>query len=177
MRVVGGKFRGKKLKEFSGQDIRPTSDRAKESIFNIINIKVVGSSFLDLFCGTGSMGIEALSRGAEMVVFTDKDATSVNITNDNLKSVKQEIRALKISAEDYLKGCTQKFDIIFLDPPYAYDNVEILMQTILNNDILNKDGLVIYEHKQDRLSVNYEGFTLTDIRKYGIAIFDFYKVA
>ena len=99
MRVIAGKYRGKKLKTFEGQEIRPTSDRAKEAIFNIINSKLNLASFLDLFCGTGSMGIEALSRGAEKVVFTDVSANSVKLTNENLKGVKQEIKALKIDSK------------------------------------------------------------------------------
>ncbi len=176
MRVIGGKFRGKKLKSFEGQDIRPTSDRAKESIFNIINLKINGSSFLDLFCGTGSMGIEALSRGAERVVFTDVSANSVKLTNENLKSVKQEINALKIDAKDFLASCKESFDIIFLDPPYDYDQVVVLIGLIVKNNLLNKDGLIIYEHKSDRQSQNFDGLKLYDVRKYGIAVFDFYKV-
>lgn len=176
MRVISGKFRGKKLKSFEGQDIRPTSDRAKESIFNIINAKIEGSSFLDLFCGTGSMGIEALSRGANKVVFTDIDYKSVKLTNENLKSVKQDIVAIKSSAENYLSSCSQKFDIIFLDPPYAYDKVDILISLIVKNSLLNKDGIIIYEHKSDRQSQEFEKVQLTSIRKYGIAVFDFYKV-
>lgn len=176
MRVISGKFRGKKLKSFEGQDIRPTSDRAKESIFNIINAKIEGSSFLDLFCGTGSMGIEALSRGAKNVVFVDADYKSVKLTNENLKSVKQDITALKCSAENYLLSCSQKFDIIFLDPPYAYDKVDSLINLIVKNNLLNKDGIIIYEHKSDRQSQNFDKLQLTDVRKYGIAVFDFYKV-
>ena len=176
MRVVGGKFRGKKLKSFEGQDIRPTSDRAKEALFNILNLKINGASFLDLFCGTGSIGIEAISRGAERVVFTDVNLNSVKLTNENLKGVKQEIKALKIDAKDYLSSCKESFDIIFLDPPYAYDQVEVLVRLIAKNNLLNKDGIIIYEHKEDRQSQNFDGVELYDVRKYGIAIFDFYKV-
>ena len=176
MRVVSGIFRGKKLKSFEGQDIRPTSDRAKEALFNIINFKIIGSSFLDLFCGTGSMGIEALSRGAKKVIFTDINYNSVNLTLDNLKSVKSDIKPIKINAKDYLKGCSEKFDIIFLDPPYAYNDVGDLVQIIIQNNLLNKDGLIIYEHGNDRQSQAFYGVELTDTRKYGIAIFDFYKV-
>ena len=176
MRVIAGKYRGKKLKTFEGQEIRPTSDRAKESIFNIINSKLNLASFLDLFCGTGSMGIEALSRGAEKVVFTDVSANSVKLTNENLKGVKQEIKALKIDAKDYLSSCKESFDIIFIDPPYAYDGVEILINLIVKNSLLNKDGIIIYEHKNDRQSQNFDGVELYSVRKYGIAIFDFYKV-
>ncbi len=176
MRVISGKFRGKKLKSFEGQDIRPTSDRAKESIFNIINAKVNDCVFLDLFCGTGSIGIEAISRGAKKVVFTDVDIRSVKLTNENLKGVKEQITALKISAEDYLSTTKEKFDIIFLDPPYSYDKVDYLVALILKNNLLKEDGLIIYEHKNDRQTQNFDRVNLVDSRKYGIAVFDFYKV-
>ena len=175
MRIIAGKFKGKKLKEFSGTSVRPTSDRAREALFNILSFDVVESSFLDLFSGTGAVGLEALSRGAKLVEFVDTSKQSLEIIKFNITSVKQNIEPKFKDAKSYLTQTNLKFDYIFLDPPYAFTEEEELFSIIKSRQLLNQNGTIIFEHKSDKLSKNYNGFSLTDSRKYGIAIFDFYK--
>ena len=176
MRIISGKYRGKILKTFSGQDIRPTSDRAKESIFNIINQMVFDSEVLDLFCGTGSIGVEFISRGAKRVVFVDSSKESIDITKANISSIRESGEVFLTSSESFVSNYNKPFDIIFLDPPYSYDNVSILFEKIAKNNLLKENGIIIYEHKSDRASECFANFSLYSTRKYGIAVFDFYKV-
>ena len=175
MRIIGGKFKGKKLKEFDGLSVRPTSDRAREALFNILSFEIAGSAFLDLFTGTGAVGLEALSRGAKTVEFVDSSKQSAEIARFNIKSVRLDIEPKIKDAKNYLLTTNLKFDYIFLDPPYAYDGDSELFAVIRERQLLNEGGLIIYEHKSDKQSQNYLGFTLCDTRKYGIATFDFYK--
>ena len=112
MRIISGKYRGKNLKTFKGQEIRPTSDRAKEALFNILSFQVVSSTFLDAFSGTGAVGIEAISRGAKEVIFTDISKDSVNICKSNLESIKEDAKVYLQSADSYLSNTTKKFVII-----------------------------------------------------------------
>ncbi len=176
MRIISGKYRGKVLKTFSGQDIRPTSDRAKEALFNILNQKVVNGEVLDLFCGTGSIGVECISRGAKKVVFVDNSPESIAITKANVSSIRESGEIVLASADRFLSNYKAPFDIIFLDPPYKYDNAKLLFEKIYENKLLKDDGIIIYEHKSDRVSEEYDNFNLYSTRKYGIAVFDFYKV-
>ena len=118
MRIIAGKHRGRVLKEFKGRDIRPTADRAKEAIFNILQTDIVGSVFLDLFTGTGNMGIEALSRGAEKAVMVDSSKESVAIAQFNANLIKENSEIVCADALTFVLSTRQKFDIIFLDPPY-----------------------------------------------------------
>ena len=119
MRVITGTIRGKRLKEPEGMDIRPTTDKVKESVFNIIQFRVPDARMLDLFAGTGQMGIEALSRGASEVVFTDKSRQAIKLIRENLDIAEFADRAKVINTDAlaYLKS-GEKFDIVFMDPPY-----------------------------------------------------------
>ncbi len=175
MRIIAGKFKGKKLKEFSGIAVRPTSDRAREALFNILSFDIANRSFLDLFAGTGAVGLEALSRGAKLVEFVDKEKQSLEIIKFNLQSVKQNIEPKLKDAKSYLTSTNLKFDFIFLDPPYAFSDENELFNVIKERKLLNENGTIIFEHKSDKPSKEYSGFNLVDSRKYGIATFDFYK--
>lgn len=175
MRIIAGKYKGKKLKEFDGTNIRPTSDRARESLFNILQNKVPNSIFYDAFCGSGGVGIEALSRMAKEVVFTDIDKKSVDLTKSNLLSVKENAQVYQISCADYLAKTNKKFDIIFLDPPYASDSGVQALKIISERKLLEKDGIVVFEHKFGDNHV-IDGLLLTDNRKYGICEFSFYRI-
>ena len=121
MRVITGSARGRRLKELEGQETRPTTDRVKESIFNIIQFDVEGSRVLDLFAGTGQLGIEALSRGAAAAVFVEQRRDAAALVRENLKITGLTDRARVVNGEalSYLASAGEKFDIIFLDPPYA----------------------------------------------------------
>ncbi len=176
MRIIAGKYKGKTLKEFKGRDIRPTSDRARQALFNILQNKIYNSVFYDAFSGTGGVGIEALSRGAQKVVFTDIDKKSMEIIKSNLLSVKESDKdVFQCSAVDYLSRTSLKFDIIFLDPPYASDSGKLALEIIAKRNLLSSDGIVVFEHKTGDNCV-IDGLTLTDTRKYGICEFSFYKV-
>ena len=126
MRIIGGKYRSRVLSEFAGDDVRPTSDRAKESLFNILALKMYGARVLDLFAGSGALGLESLSRGAKEVVFNDFSKESLAIVKKNLAALKIAVGGAeaKVCQYDFL-SCLDvmhgTFDVIFLDPPYRYD--------------------------------------------------------
>ncbi len=174
MRIIAGKNKGKKLKSFEGDAIRPTSDRARESLFNILAPKLLGCDFLDLCCGTGAVGIEAISRSASSVTFVDCSKESAKIAEFNLKSIGNGTRVNICDASRFVNQTYQRFDIIFFDPPYAFLGFEDIMKTVKERNLLKDGGLFIYEHKADKPSVEIKGFLLKDSRKYGIAVFDFY---
>ncbi|MBR6687541.1 MAG: 16S rRNA (guanine(966)-N(2))-methyltransferase RsmD [Clostridia bacterium] len=121
MRIIGGTHKGRVLKTFKGTEIRPTSDRARQAFFNIFAEKIIGASFLDGFAGTGAMGIEAISRGAKRVVFTDLKRASVELINQNLNMIKESATVMVCDLLSYLKTTPERFDFIFLDPPYMTD--------------------------------------------------------
>ncbi len=176
MRIISGKHRGRKLVEFTQEGIRPTSDRAKESLFNILSSKVAASTVLDLFCGSGSLGLECVSRGADKVYFNDKSAGSIAVLKKNIAALKEE-NACVVSTSDYkdfLNRCTQKFDIIFLDPPYAEEFGYPALKIIAERGLLNYGGVAVYE--RDRAFVGeVEGLIKVDERKYGKAYLTFFK--
>ena len=173
MRVIAGKYRGKVLSEFKGRDIRPTADRAKEALFNILQLKIVGARFLDLFCGTGSIGIEAISRGADKVVFVDNSKESAKLTEKNLTSIRESAKVVLSDALSYVLSADEQFDVIFLDPPYRLD-VKDVLEEIAKNNILKENGVIVYEHTGESVA-EIKGLELFDSRKYGIAVIDFYR--
>ena len=166
MRVVGGIFRSRVLLSFSGNDIRPTSDKVRESIFNIIQSRIFGATFLDLFCGTGAMGIEALSRSAKKVHFNDRSKQSLELTKKNLKSlgVTDGVVTTNLDALTLLTTTREKYDIIFIDPPYASD-LGVKSLSLVKN-ALNDDGIVIFEDEK-KFDGQIEGLKVVDTRKYG----------
>ncbi len=176
MRIIAGKHRSRILKEFRGRDVRPTSDRAREALFNIIRFRLEGCSFLDLYCGTGAIGIEAISRGAAKVTFVDNAAESVKLTKENLATLKETGYVVKSDALSFVSSVGEKFDVIFLDPPYDVSATDVL-SAIAEEGILGEGGLVVYEHKEDRAGEEIAGLKRTDTRKYGIAVFEFYEAA
>jgi len=146
MRVVSGSARGRKLKEFSGNDIRPTSDMVKESVFNIIQFDIEGRKVLDLFAGTGQLGIEALSRGAESVVFVDSRQEAVKLVWENLKTCGFDYQA-QVLLRDAMRYLDEegRFDLIFIDPPYDAGMMGEILRKITEVDKLNTNGIIICE--------------------------------
>ena len=146
MRVISGSARGRKLKEPSGFSIRPTGDKVKESIFNIIQFDIEGRRVLDLFAGTGQLGIEALSRGAEKTVFVDLSADAIKLIKSNLNLCGFSDRA-EVYAKDALQfiAGSEKFDLIFIDPPYDAKIFEKIMMKIIEFDKLSDNGIIILE--------------------------------
>ena len=149
MRVITGSARGRKLKTPENYDIRPTTDNVKESIFNIIQFDIEGRKILDLFAGTGQLGIECLSRGAESAVFVDHSREAVRIIKENLAACALKGLVAEQDSLLYLKNCG-KFDLIFVDPPYDSDLYEEVLKLINIFDILNDGGIIICEARRGR---------------------------
>ena len=152
MRVISGTARGRRLKELQGMDTRPTTDKVKESMFNIIQFDLEGRKVLDLFAGTGQLGIEALSRGAAHCTFVDTRRDAVALVKENLKATNfsQQATVLQSDSLAFLSSCREKFDIIFLDPPYQTDFLDRCMETVVMFDILNEHGIMVCESAADR---------------------------
>ena len=150
MRVISGIARGRKLKEPDSHIIRPTTDKTKESIFNIVQFDIEGRRVLDLFAGTGQLGTEALSRGAKSVVFVDSAKESVNLIRENLKTCGfSDLSGIfAIDALRYLEN-DEKFDLVFIDPPYDTLLADRAISLIVKFDKLNKNGIIILESKAD----------------------------
>lgn len=148
MRVITGLARGRKLFEPLGSDIRPTTDMVKEAIFNIIQFDVPGRKVLDLFAGTGQLGIEALSRGAASAVFVDADGNACRLILQNLDHCDFEAKVQRSDALAYLESCG-KFDLIFIDPPYSSDLAQRALEKIYQFDILEEGGIIVCESGRD----------------------------
>lgn len=179
MRIIGGKYRSRVLADFAGQDIRPTSDRAKESLFNILSLKTYGARVLDLFCGSGALGLESLSRGAKEVVFNDFAKESLAVLKKNLETLKIPVNGdeAKLSNADYLvclESVRGQFDIIFIDPPYRFDYGEKALQKIAQKGLLTENGVAVYERDRP-FEGEIEGLEKYDVRKYGKAYLTFFR--
>ncbi|MGN1030994.1 MAG: 16S rRNA (guanine(966)-N(2))-methyltransferase RsmD [Butyricicoccaceae bacterium] len=170
MRVISGSARGKKLETVEGMDTRPTTDRVKESVFNIIQTRVRGARVLDLFAGSGQMGIEALSRGAESAVFADKAPKAQAVIRKNLAAARVGDRAQLLccdfqNAVKRVQG--EKFDLIYLDPPYGGILLNQALKEIESFDILQSDGIIICESYCDDRIECPERFEVLRQYKYG----------
>ena len=147
MRVITGTARGRKLKELPGLETRPTTDKVKESVFNIVQFDIEGRRVLDLFAGTGQMGIEALSRGAASCTFLDLRKEAAAVVRENLAhtGLADQGTVLQRDAMAYLAGCGEKFDLIFLDPPYASGLLAKALEAIAAIDIVTENGIIVCE--------------------------------
>ena len=152
MRVITGSARGRRLKELEGMETRPTTDRVKEGLFNILQFDIEGRRVLDLFAGTGQLGIECLSRGAASAVFVDRRPDAVKLIRENLKitNLQDGARVVAGDSMEYLKSLREKFDLIFLDPPYEAGLLEPALAHIARFDILAPHGIIAAEHPADR---------------------------
>lgn len=180
MRVITGKARGVQLKTPEGMLTRPTADRVKEALFSIINFDIPGAKVLDLFGGTGQLGIEALSRGAASAVFVDAREESCRLIRENLKRTKLESEGRVVRSDylDYLKRCRDRFDIILLDPPYAEVFLENALKQITEIDILETNGIIVAERPLGKeLPWEFEGFTRSRDYKYGKTLLTIYRKA
>ena len=178
MRVISGKARGTVLKTPEGMQTRPTADRVKEALFSILQFDLPGTRVLDLFGGTGQLGIEAISRGAASAVFVDAGDSACRLIKENLRRAKMESEARVVRADylQYLSGCTEKFDIIFLDPPYAEVFLENAIKKISEIDILQSGGIIVAERPAEKaLNVEIEGYNRTKDYKYGNTVLTLYR--
>ncbi len=174
MRIIAGKHRGRVLSQFDGNKVRPTADRVKESLFNILSLRMAGARVLDLFCGSGALGLECLSRGASEVVFNDGSRESLALVKKNLALLKESAVCTNYDFRICLSRVSGSFDLIFADPPYFEDFRGELLALTKECGLLNKNGLVIYESEQPS-SGEYEGFELADERCYGRTYVAFYR--
>ena len=173
MRIISGKARGTKLNTLEGLDTRPTLDRIKESLFNILQNQIYNARVLDLFAGSGALGLETLSRGAKEAILCDNSYKAIKIIEENVKKTHFE-KQVKILNNDYKKALdilkNERFDIIFLDPPYESKfDIEALNVIILNN-MLSEEGIVILEtdHEQERQeALKKMDINVYDLRNYG----------
>ena len=178
MRIIAGRAGGLKLKSLKGRDVRPTLDRVKESMFNIIAFDLPGAEVLDLFSGFGSLGIEALSRGAAKSDFVEINKAHLKVIEQNLKKAKLFDLA-KLYNQDvylYLKNCSQKYDIIFMDPPYQKDMSAEAIELIIENDLLKAKGLIISERSESENVEEYEELKIIKNKKYGNSLIIIYQL-
>lgn len=178
MRVIAGKARGVTLQTPAGMQTRPTIDRVKEALFSIIQFDLPGAAVLDLFGGTGQLGIEALSRGASGAVFVDSSREACQLIRSNLKKTHLDSQATVVQSDymDYLRRNHEKFNLILLDPPYAEVFLENAIKTITEIDILQSDGIIAAERPLGKeLPWEFPGYTRSKDYKYGKIILTLYR--
>ena len=149
MRIIGGKYRGRVLSVFKGRDVRPTSDRAREALFNILAPEIYGANVLDLFCGSGSIGLEAISRGADYVVFNDVSQDSLDILRKNLALLRMDAKIYNLDYKALLERLDVTFDIIYVDPPYKSGLGELAVDAAFDLGRVAEGGTVVYEHSSE----------------------------
>lgn len=178
MRIITGDYRGRKLETPIGYDVRPTTDKVKEAIFNLLQNDIYDSICVDLFAGTGSLGLEALSRGARRCYFCDNARASLNLIKNNIKTCGAGEKSI-VLAGDYTKTLTrikEKADIFFLDPPYAAGLYEKCLEQIETLDLLNEEGIIIAEHgKYDEVPEQVGRLIKVKERRYGKILVSIYQ--
>ena len=180
MRIIAGSARSRQIKAPQGRDTRPTLDRVRENVFNILQHQVRGAVTLDLFAGSGAMSLEALSRGASMAVMVDRDRAAVAAEKENVANLHFEDRA-RILPMDWQAAVRQlqaegiRFHLVFLDPPYAMRDMTQVMQALI--PLLEEDAVVLLEHEARVMPSTAEGFEMTDSRRYGYCGVSFFKRA
>lgn len=182
MRVISGRARGKKLVSLEGMNTRPTLDRVKEALFNIIQFNIADKNVLDLFAGSGAIGIEAISRGAKSATFCDNSIDAIKIIKTNLENTRSADKAIVLN-KDYLealkilKDKNSKFDIIYIDPPYKSELADMSIKKIIEFNLLSKDGIIILEtdDTSKEQTIKDEKIEIFDKRKYGRAILIFIR--
>ena len=167
MRVIAGKYRAKKLKEFEISSTRPTLDRVKEAIFSSIQFDCLGARVLDLFSGTGALGIEAISRGATETHFVDKDMRAIKLIKENTRGMVEEFKIFNEDYQTFLLKAKDKYDIILLDPPFASNYGENAINIILSRNLLSDNGVIVYEKSKEKPFVLTSDDYLVKEKVYG----------
>lgn len=181
MRIISGTARGTKLYTLEGKDTRPTLDRVKESLFNIIQDEIANAIFLDLFSGSGAIGLEAASRGAKKVILCDKSKEAIRIINKNIEKthLKERVELYNVDYEQLLKTKIQdKLDIIYIDPPYDSDFVIKSIKMIIQKNIIHENTKIIIETDDEQKvlkQLEQLNVEIIDKRKYGRAILIFLR--
>ena len=178
MRIIGGKFKGRKLRSVRGTRTRPTSDRTREAIFNIIAFQLQDVRVLDLFAGTGALGIEALSRGAERVDFVDCRKSCCDLIRANLEKI-GELEWAHIyccSASKAITFLDKSYDVIFIDPPYSNPTTNDLLVKLAKSKLLGEDSIIVVCHaNRFPLDTDYNGLHLIEKRRYGDTFISIYR--
>jgi 16S rRNA (guanine(966)-N(2))-methyltransferase RsmD len=173
LRIISGKHKGRRLASFKGTCVRPTSDRVREALFNILTVVWEGKTVLDLFAGTGALGIEALSRGASHVIFVEHDTRACRILGKNISTLDltDSCTIVKLSAEEgirFVKRTQQHCDVIFLDPPYGMQLADRTLSLLAEHDMIGEGGVIVVEHHvREMLSDCYGKLMMSDQRMYG----------
>jgi len=175
MRIISGSHRGLKLQAPAKLPVRPTTDMAKEALFNIIEqrVNIDEISVLDLFAGTGNISFEFLSRGVKEITSIDQHAGCVKFIQETNQKLKFQSHILRADVFKYLKTCVHKYDLIFADPPYDLPNIPEIIHWVKENSILNNGGILIIEHASLQNLSSYSGFV--EARKYGTSTFSFFE--
>jgi 16S rRNA (guanine966-N2)-methyltransferase len=186
MRVIAGLAKGRRLKTPKGSELRPTADRVKEALFNILPHDLSGRRVLDLFAGTGNLSVEALSRGAERALLIDFSREATKVIEENLRSIGFAAKSRVLTASVFkaaraLARSGERFELIFLDPPYDQGLVEDTLRTIAKEGLLEENGVIVAEHSvrekvQERYG-GYGGLALSDQRRYGDTELSFFRWA
>jgi 16S rRNA (guanine(966)-N(2))-methyltransferase RsmD len=176
VRIIAGEARGRKLKSVPGTDTRPTSDRVKEAMFSILQFHLEGRRILDLYAGTGQLGIEALSRGARECVFVEQSAAAVSVIRENTKLFDKRAVVRAGEALRWLEDSNERFDIILLDPPFGTKLVEKTLNKLFAKDMLNTGGFILCEAGKDAVPpVPQERYRLKKVYDYGSRVLILYE--
>lgn len=170
MRIIAGELKGRRLMTPSDNRVRPTTDKVKEAVFSMVAGYLPGSVVVDLFAGTGNLGLEAISRGAARAYFVDKDRTSISMVRENVKHCKVEDRSVILWSDfkSVFKKINDKVDVIFLDPPYSAGYMEECFSIIAESEILEEDGIIVAEHSSaETLPEDMSGMVLIKSKRYG----------
>ena len=179
MRIIGGSLKRKKLFSIPGKKVRPTADGLRESIFNILSVKVPEAIVLDLFSGTGAFGIESLSRGARQAVFVEKSRDALYVIRRNIRACALEKQAQVIKWDipknlNCLQRIPLRYDLVFMDPPYNRDMIQKGLRNLYHSDCLNQGGCIVVEHSaSEPIPENTMEFAIFDQRKYGKTLVTF----
>ena len=180
MRIISGLFKGRNIKGYDIEGTRPTMDRVKESMFAMIQNNLKDSICLDLFCGSGNLGIEAISNGAKLCYFVDNNIKAIKTVEENIKNlnIKNNTKLLNYDYKKSLKYFNEtntKFDIIFVDPPYDHHVIEKIIKYVDEYNLLNDDGLLVLEFEKEHLENSYVNLTLIKEKKYSWKYVYIYK--
>ncbi len=173
MRIVGGKHRGRVLAAFKGQEIRPTPDRVREALFNILAPDIQGANVLDLFCGSGGIGLEALSRGADLVVFNDVSAASLAVLCKNLALLREKAQVYNLDFRLLLAKLNITFDIVYIDPPYGSGFGKEALALLAEHGLLAAGGVAVLESREP-FEAEIPHLVKIDERRYGIVHLTFF---
>jgi 16S rRNA (guanine(966)-N(2))-methyltransferase RsmD len=181
MKVISGTLKGRNIEGYNIDGTRPTMDRVKESLFAMIQDHIKDSVVLDLFAGSGQLGIEAISNGANICYFIDHNNEVTKVLNKNIDNLNIKDKS-KVILTDWKKFLNEsankiKFDLIFVDPPYDYDVYEKILEKVISLNLLNKDGLIILEHANLKLKDEYHNLVLYKSKKYGAKSVNIYKLS